>query len=195
MSDEAFGDFLKRVRAGDPLAASELVHRYESVIRREIRFRLTDPSVYRTQDDEDICQSVLASFFIRVSLGQFDLNDPVQLQQLLLCMARNKLSNAVQRQHRQKRGGAKNLPESAEDMSLAGPGATPSRIVAGRELLEKVREGLTDEERQVAELRGQGHAWPEIARQIGGTPDGRRKQLTRALDRISRGLGLEEYDG
>ena len=39
------------------------------------------------------------------------------------------------------------------------------------------------------------HDWAEIARQLGGTPDGRRMQLTRALDRVSGELGLEDGDG
>jgi RNA polymerase sigma-70 factor (ECF subfamily) len=191
MSDEDFAGFLARVRAGDELAAAELARRFESVIRREVRFRLTDPSVYRLVDDEDICQSVLASFFIRASLGQYDLHDPAQLRQLLLGMARNKLAHAARREHTQKRGGGQKRPEPMEDLALAGPEPTPSRVAAGRELLDQVRQRLNDQERRVADLRAQGHDWPEIARQLGGTPDGRRMQLTRALDRVSRELGLE----
>jgi RNA polymerase sigma-70 factor (ECF subfamily) len=190
MSDEDFSAFLGRVRAGDAQAAAELVGRYEAVIRREVRFRLTDPSVFRLVDDQDICQSVLASFFVRASLGQYDLNDAAQLRQLLLTMARNKVAHAARRQHTQKRGGGQSGP-AVEDLSLPGKGATPSRVVAGRELLEQVRQALSEEERRVANLRGQGHDWAEIARQVGGTPDGRRMQLARALDRVGAELGLE----
>src|SRR4051812_3091503 len=102
MSADGFADFLARVRAGDEQAASELVRQYEPLIRREIRLRLTDPTVTRVHDDEDVCQSVLASFFVRATLGQYDLNDPNQLRLLLLSMARNKLSHAARRQHAQK---------------------------------------------------------------------------------------------
>jgi RNA polymerase sigma-70 factor (ECF subfamily) len=194
MPDEDFATFLARVRSGDAQAADDLVRRYGSIIRREVRFRLSDPSVYRLVDDEDICQSVLASFFARASLGQYDLHAPAQLRQLLLSMARNKLAYAARRQHTQKRGG-QNAPEAVEDLALAGGYPSPSRVAAGRELLEQVRRCLGDEERRLAELRGQGHDWPEIARQLGGTADGRRMQLTRALDRVSREIGLEDGDG
>ena len=44
----------------------------------------------------------------------------------------------------------------------------------------------------MADLRGQGRTWAEVAAELGGTPDGRRKQLTRALDRVARELGLDE---
>jgi len=43
---------------------------------------------------------------------------------------------------------------------------------------------------RVADLRGQGYEWAEIAAQLGGTAEARRKQLARALDRIE--LALEE---
>lgn len=193
MSEGDFAAFLTRVRAGDERAAADLVQRYESVIRREVRLRLTDPSLYRLLDDEDVCQSVLASFFVRASLGQYDLHDPAQLRQLLLTMARNKVAHAARRQHTQKRGG-QNAREAVDDLSLAGEGPSPSRVAAGRELLERVRQGLSEEERRLADLRGQGHDWAEIAQQLGGTADSRRMQLTRALDRVSGELGLEDGD-
>jgi RNA polymerase sigma-70 factor (ECF subfamily) len=192
MPDEDLAGFLVRVRAGDEQAAADFVQRYGSMIRREARVRLTDPSVRRLVDEEDICQSVLASFFVRASLGQYDLSDPAQLRGLLLSMARNKLAHAARRHRAQKRGGGRGVATAVDDLSLPGATASPSRIIAGRELLAQVRERLSDEERGVADLRGQGHDWAEIARRLGGSPDGRRMQLTRALDRIGQEFGLED---
>jgi hypothetical protein len=59
-------------------------------------------------------------------------------------------------------------------------------------LLAAVRLRLTEEERHLAERRAEGAAWAAIAAELGGTPDGRRMQLTRALDRVERELGLQE---
>jgi RNA polymerase sigma-70 factor (ECF subfamily) len=147
-------------------------------------------SVYRLLDDEDICQSVLTSFFARASRGQYDLQDPAQLRRLLLDMARKKLAGAIRRQRTQKRGCGQAPPEA--DDCLRGDGATASRIAAGRELLERVRNMLSDEQWWVADLRCQGHDWAEIARRLGGTADGRRMQLSRALERVGRLLGLSD---
>ena len=52
---------------------------------------------------------------------------------------------------------------------------------------------MTDDERQLAELRGGGLEWPEIAAQVGGSPDALRKKFTRAMDRIAGELGLSEF--
>jgi hypothetical protein len=60
--------------------------------------------------------------------------------------------------------------------------------------LEAVRDRLSDEERRLADLRTQGYDWSEIACMLGGTPQARRKQLTRAADRVARQIGLDNGD-
>jgi DNA-binding NarL/FixJ family response regulator len=47
--------------------------------------------------------------------------------------------------------------------------SSPSRMVAGCELLEKFRRRLSEEERALVDLRAQGCEWPEIAARLGGT--------------------------
>jgi RNA polymerase sigma-70 factor (ECF subfamily) len=63
--DNNFADFLRRVRAGDGQAAAELVRRCESAVRVAVRMRLADSRLRRVVDTMDLCQSVLASFFVR----------------------------------------------------------------------------------------------------------------------------------
>ncbi len=197
MSDDtAFAGFMRRIRAGDEQAARELVERYEPVIRREVKMRLRDPRLYRRLDWADICQSVMASFFLRAASGQYDLNEPDQLLRLLVVMTRHKLSQQVRRNRADKRD--YRLAEEHEPAYLQEkPGAepTPSRLVAGRELLEAFRGRLTEEERTLADLRGQGYEWAEIAARVGGTAQARRMQLARAVRRVERQLeGCEASD-
>jgi DNA-directed RNA polymerase specialized sigma24 family protein len=193
MSEESdFADFLKRIRAGDAEAAEELVRRYEPLIRREMRLTVHDPRLHRHVDDADICQSVLASFFVRAGAGQYDLTQPMQLLHLLMRMTRNKVVMAARRERSQRRDNRRLGAVSVEEVDPAGAAPTPSRVVASRELLGRVRQLLQDEERAVADMRAEGQAWADIAAALGGTADGRRMQLTRALDRVIRQLGLEE---
>ena len=96
-SNSSFTDLLQRVRAGDERAAEELFHSYEAQIRRVVRVRLTDPGLRRQLDSVDICQSVMADFFVRVALGRFELETADQLIKLLATMARNKLLNKAAR--------------------------------------------------------------------------------------------------
>ncbi len=140
--NEGFQVLLRRVRAGDGQAAAELVRRYEPAIRRAARVRLVDTRLNRLLDSMDICQSVLASFFVRTALGQYELETPEQLLKLLATMARNKLANQV-KGHRATRRDFRRIEAGGGDgggdtsvvggiESLAGQGPTPSREVAAR---------------------------------------------------------------
>jgi RNA polymerase sigma-70 factor (ECF subfamily) len=185
----AFAEFLARVRAGDARAAEELVKRYEPTIRLAVRTRLTDPALKRQLDSVDVCQSVLASFFVRAAAGQYDLDDPAQLIALLVRMARNKLAGQVRFHHRERRDARQAVGMAAAGEPVARE-PTPSRVIAGRELLEALRGRLTAEERELADRRGAGQGWAEIAAALGGTANARRMQLKRAIDRVAPALGL-----
>src|SRR5207249_4424725 len=117
-------------RAGDADAARELVQRYEPAIRRVVRFRLADSRLGRVFDSMDICQSVLASFFLRAAAGQFDLEQPEQLLKLLVSMARNKLALQARAQQRQRRDYRRIQPGALEDKQIASDEPTPSVLVA-----------------------------------------------------------------
>src|SRR5262249_15087479 len=110
---------------------------------------------------------------------------------LLVTMACHKLASAARRQ-RSRRRDQRRTADGADALArVASPDPTPSRVAAGKELLEAVRRQLSDEQRQLADLPGQCAAWADIAARLGGTPHARCVQLTRALDRAARALGLE----
>jgi RNA polymerase sigma-70 factor (ECF subfamily) len=194
VDDLAFADFVQRIRAGDGAAAAELVRQYESAIRLEVRLRLRDPALRRRFDSMDVCQSVLATFFVRAAAGQYDLDRPEGLRHLLVAIAMNKLGGQIRRHRAQRRDSRKAVPLDAGQCTVAAPGPNPSEVVAGKELLDRVRDQLSPEERQLSELRQQGHSWSAVAEMMGGTPNGRRMQFERALRRVASALGLEEED-
>jgi RNA polymerase sigma-70 factor (ECF subfamily) len=142
----------------------------------------------------DICQSVLASFFVRAASGQYELDRPDQLLKLLLTMTRNKLARQVRRSRAQRRDDRRVEPVAAEELALLTDGPSPSRVVASVELLEEFRNRLSPLERVMAQQRSEGREWSAIAAELGGTPEARRKQLARALDRVAQELGLDETD-
>lgn len=194
LSIEAFEALMIRVQAGDPDAAAELVQHYEPDIRLEVRVRLRiqDGRVRRMLDSMDITQSVLASFFAGVAVGQFVPQHPQQLLGLLVTMARNKLLSHVRHQRRQRRDARRGESFDAARHDVAADIESPSQIVSNRELLGEFRKRLSAEERRLAELRGNGLPWTAIATEVGGTAEGRRKQLERAFARIGQELGLDE---
>ncbi|QEH35412.1 ECF sigma factor [Aquisphaera giovannonii] len=185
---------LDRFRAGDPRAAGEIVGAYEPHLRRIIRLRIRDSRLRRLYDSADICQSVLASFFARLSLGQFDLENPAQLVRLLEAMARNKLATEARRSGVARRvevGAVAGAADGTGPLDRPVPGPSDTERVAWREMAEVVRDRLSDDERAISDLRAAGCEWADIASRIGGGPDAARKRLERAFDRVARELGWE----
>lgn len=187
-----FSEFIRRIRAGDAAAAEELVRQFEPVIRREVRVRLRDPRLRRAFDSMDICQSVMASFFVRAAAGEYDLEKPQDLVGLLVVMARNKLAFQTRKERAKRRDNRRLEAVPAEKMNRARAVANPGEQASARELLAAFRQRLSEEERQLADQRSRGKGWAEIASALGGTAESRRKQLERAVERVSRELGLED---
>lgn len=195
MSDDPFADLVRRVRAGDEDAAAQLVREYEPHIRRAVRVRMTDPSLRRIVDSMDVCQSVLANFFVRTAAGQFDLDTPQELVSLLVTMATNRVvdwhrrSNSIKGDRRREVSlcelGSESAPYLSRDPS-------PSRRVAARELLVRVYAGLSEDERRLAEARATGASWQEIAAREQRSPDALRMRLHRGLDRVMQQVGASD---
>ena len=157
MADElSFEELLQRVRRGDEAAASELLRRYETPLRHVIRVRLVSSRLRRLFDVNDICQSVMASFFVRAGLGQYQLHRPEDLLKLLATMARHKLADKARRpsvdRHAERRVPLEELPDEA----MACREGTPSQQAAVKDLVREARRRLSSEERQLWDLRDQG---------------------------------------
>jgi RNA polymerase sigma factor (sigma-70 family) len=189
--DTSFVEFLLRIRARDDEAAAELLRRYEPALRMEIRQRLRDARLRRLLEPADLCQSVLKSFFVRVGAGQFELDSPKRLLALLRTMARNKVVSQVRKQQAQRRDMHREVSLGSGRLSAVSLDPSASRLAMGREALEAFRVRLSTIERRMVDLRSQGFQWDEIAREIGGTSQARRKQLARAVDRVAQEIGLD----
>lgn len=190
--DARFGDLLKRVRARDAAAAAELVRLYEPEIRRIARVRLGTSGLRRMLDSSDICQSVLANFFVRAAAGQFDLESPHQLLKLLVTMACNKVRDQARKRNAARRGDGRPTvgPEALE--AAVDPGASPARQVGAREIVEAVLGRLAPDDRRLAEQRALGRDWADLAAEWGVGAEALRKRLARAIDRAVAAAGLDE---
>ena len=177
---------MARVRSGDSEIATELVRKYEPAIRAAIRGRMTDLRLRRLFDSTDVCQTVLATFFARMALGQYRLDTPEDLVKLLVTIGRNKLLKQVTRHRRAKRDYRRGA-----DLGPTEPAAAttdPARQLATAELLAEVLRRLTPEEQRLVELRQQGLDWAAVAAEVGGSAEALRKQHARAVARVAEHL-------
>jgi len=188
---ESFQVLIGRLRSGDEQAAAELMQTYEPAIRRIVRIQMRDSRLRRLLDTSDICQSVLASFFLRVAVGQYDLDSPDQLMKLLATMARNKLASHARKERTLRRDNRRTSAEATESMVVDNE-PSPSLNAVTKELVAEFQRRLSPQELQLVEYRRQGRDWSDIAAELGETPVVLRKRLSRALDRASQELGLED---
>jgi RNA polymerase sigma-70 factor (ECF subfamily) len=143
-------------------------------------------------DSLDICQSVFGKFFVQLSTGAIELDNPQQLRALLLTMARNRLYDEVRREHAERRDARRVVSDQAA-LDGVGDGAdSPSQIVAAEELLGAVKAQLSSEDLYLIEQKLSGRQWAELALELDSTAEALRKRATRALDRAACSLGLVE---
>jgi RNA polymerase sigma factor (sigma-70 family) len=188
-----FQAILEKIRAGDAAAAEEFVRTYEPYVRQVVRARLRVIRLRRVTDSSDFCQAVMASFLIRITVGEYDLAGSVELKRLLGRMAVNKVIDVARKPEFQYSVVAVSAP-GVRGVEPIAPGPGPASQLVWKDMIEAVRARLTDEERSVSELRTMGLSWNDVADRLGEKPDAVRNRLNRAMKRIMRELGLEEPD-
>jgi RNA polymerase sigma-70 factor (ECF subfamily) len=191
-TESAFHELMRRVRQGDEQAAADLVGHFGPQVRRVVRtwLRPRQTQLRRVFDSLDICQSVWSTFCQKFMTGQYEVTDPADLIKLLGVLARHRVRKRVRQHYADRRDVRRS--ELREPEELPDPAAaSPSLLVADRDLWEEIRRRLTAEEWALAEARREGRGWAEIAAALGGTADGRRMQLTRAVQRAAQELGLD----
>jgi RNA polymerase sigma factor (sigma-70 family) len=191
-TDELFA----RARAGDQSAWEELFHTCYPKIRRVVRRKLNPPmrSLY---DSTDFASEVLGSLVAKSD--RFDFPNLTALLAFLERAAEQKVIDAYRKRHTLKNNVKREVPMeirrgdgSLAPRALVSPDPTASQIAQANEGLERVWARLTDEERQIVDLKRAGHTTEEIAQQT--------SWHVRKIQRFLKDLGdswhaLERTDG
>lgn len=193
MTSWSFEEWIQRLRDGDQQAACEFVEQFQPLVRREIHKQASVRLLRRILDTDDIVQSVFSSFFAELQRGEYELESAKQLGALLASIARHQATSNVRQQLRRRRDVRRNSKHSQQDIDQFPDAAPlPEEMLAELELLDLLRANFTDEERALAAFRRDGQSWKSIATRLGGTSQSRRMQLSRAVERAARQLGLFE---
>jgi DNA-directed RNA polymerase specialized sigma24 family protein len=182
---EEFQRLMERVGANDEAAIADLVQRFEPEIRIMVRswLRPWELNLRKVFDSADICQSVLAWFFLKDATKRYDLSSPDDLFKMFRVMVRNRVFYHVRK--------CKNDKRSSQVMDeLASSDVSPDQIVAAKELREAIVSRLNAEEADLVQRRLNGATWEDICAVVGGTPDARRMQLARATKRLATQMSL-----
>jgi DNA-directed RNA polymerase specialized sigma24 family protein len=194
MENDSFRFALKlhAIRNGDRAAIEQFVATYEPFIRRTIRIRLARSALRQAADSVDVCNSVLGSFLIRLSAGEYELANEESLRKLLYAIANNKFLELQRHELATKRDRRSTYSLNDHGELVDERQTKPDRILSQLELLASFQSKLNADEQLLYQLRKQGVAWSEIAQKTGEDAIVLRKRLSRAIKRVSRELGLED---
>lgn len=159
-------------------------------VRRAIRIRLRRTYLQAAADSADLCQSVMASFLLRLAAGQFELANEVDMRRLLATMAHKKflMFRRYELAAKRDRRLTKSLAHDPANKSNWAPGESLNAL---HNIELKLRQLLTAEEYQLFELRQQGRPWNAIAEQQALDAATLRKRYSRAISRVAIQLGID----
>jgi DNA-directed RNA polymerase specialized sigma24 family protein len=187
-----FQELLRRARAGDQASAAALTRQVEPELKKVVRQRLRGLRLARVLDPTDICQSVLTALFSGLAAGRFVLDEPRHLLRLVVRMAQNRVRDEARRHRADRRDSRRteDAPGGNRVHSLLDARPTPSKIVGGKELVEEIYRRLSPAERYLTEQRVLGRSWAALGAELNESPEALRKRLARAVQEITRQLGL-----
>jgi len=186
---------LQQARSGDRESLLELTRKYEPEVRIVARV-LLGPSLRPYLDSLDVVQSVHRSLLMGLRAEKFDITSPEQLVGLALTMVRRKVARRWRQVRRQQRlDRAANTPENLADLlsSLVSAEPDPARNAQINEAIRRLCARLSGIDRQLMELRLQGHSNVEIARQLGVDADVLRVRLSRLRQELRETGLMEEW--
>jgi RNA polymerase sigma factor (sigma-70 family) len=195
---------IDQLRSDDPGlredAAQGLWDRYVPALLNLARHHL-DHRLLRREDEDDVLQSMYASFCVRQQRGNFDLNGRDDLWKLLVTVTIRKARNAARRHRREVRDyrreadpGSGDLTGHARDLEpcdVSEP--TPADAAAFNDELERRLRALGDPVlRRIALCKLEGYTNKEIARELDNCTE---RTIERKLARIrTRWAGCDEVN-
>jgi RNA polymerase sigma-70 factor (ECF subfamily) len=158
---------LRRLREGEPDAATRLFDRYAtrilalaaSSVGRDLRARF---------DAEDVLQSVFRTFFRRAGQGEYDLPDGNNLWKLLLVIGLNKIRSKGAHHRADMRDARATLTGAAAESAMSGLRAADENALTELKLtIGEILGTFPESQRVIIELRMEGDKVDEIARKTG----------------------------
>jgi RNA polymerase sigma-70 factor (ECF subfamily) len=189
--EDASINLVARWQAGDQQAANELFRRYAGRLIALARSRLS-ASLSRRVDAEDVVQSAYRSFFAGARDGLYDPQRGGTLWKFLVAITLHKLQDQLERHTAQKRSIKAERCFGTEDTLLGlraealARDPSPVEAVALVDQVEQVMRQLDPLQRQIFELRLQGHSLEEIAAQTQRCERTVRRTLERVKERLEQ---------
>ena len=139
----------------------------------------------------DICNEVMVDLAKREDADH--LNADVVLSYILRAID-NEVVDTFRTLARHCRDFRRNEDTPVEDVKLNAKQISPSQVAVRREIADRVRAILGEEDAVAIDMMLQNHDWAEIGARLGVSADAARMRVRRALQKARQDIGLEETD-
>lgn len=137
----------------------------------------------------DICNDVMADLARR--FGDKGVSPDDALAYVMRAID-NQVLDTFRTLARQCRDFRRNEGTPVEEMTVANQQVSPSQIALRREVLDKIRSLLGEEDVRAVDMMLENRDWTEIGQVLGLKPDTARMRVRRALDRVRLAIGVDE---
>jgi RNA polymerase sigma-70 factor, ECF subfamily len=155
---------LRRFQGGDDDAATALYQRYARRLEALAR-KQTGAELASRFDADDVVQSVFRTFFRRAAAGLYEVPPGDELWRLLLVLALHKVRDFAVHHRAQKRDVTRTWGVTPQQADLAA--SDQVGYDALRMVIDELIVTLPEANRQIIELRIEGHEVKEIAERTG----------------------------
>jgi RNA polymerase sigma factor (sigma-70 family) len=196
-ADDQSTTWLRQLVAGNDEVVAEFWQHYGDGLQRLAASRMA-PALRQRVGAEDIVQSVCRTFFRRSREGEFEFGAMDDLWRLLCAITLTKVRQHARFHYQEKRQLSRERPlddarpgSDARPVDVAAAGPTPAEVVEFTDQLQHLLAGLSDEERQMVQLRIEGRQQAEIAEELGCSERTVRRLFSGVKTRWEQMLGDE----
>ena len=174
------GSLLRRFQGGQRDASTELYLRYAERLHALV-VKQSSKDLARRVDAEEIVQSVFRTFFRRAAHGHYAVPDGEEMWKLLLVIALNKVRAAGAYHRAAKRDVRQTVAGEAFDHAMESErGRDEGALTVLKMVIEELLDGMPTANRQMIELRIEGHEVAEITERV--------KRSKRTVERVLQGF-------
>lgn len=168
-----------------PLA--DVWRQFGDQLRRRARTRLRQYGLTGQAESMDICNDVMADLVRRHQQQSFTADDALAY---LLRAIDNQVLDTFRTLARQCRDFRRNAAAPVDEFDLSQHQSSPSQIALRREVIEKIRSMLPEQDALAVDLMLENRSWEEIGQRLSVKPDAARMRVRRALEQVRKDLGV-----
>ncbi|MCD0458080.1 RNA polymerase sigma factor [Roseiconus lacunae] len=177
--------------ASGSASLDEVWNAFGSQLRRRARTRLRQYGLTGQTESMDICNEVMVDLARRSDADQLTAED---ILSYILRAIDNEVVDTFRTLARHCRDFRRNESTPVEDIKLRTEQTSPSQVALRREVADRVRSILGEQDAVAVDMMLENRDWSEIGERLGVKADTARMRVRRALQRVRDEIGLRESE-